>query len=306
MASARGRNSRRSAALCSTIASNCLLPRWHWPSLPPQWLKLARAHRAAGTGDVRVRSDRHRGRCFGAAGRLHLLRRHADRPVALPGLGDGPGSLRGRHARDGWHWPPCFVCTVVAFGETGRLAVMGRWSPESQQPDRVFAQLREAIPPGQSVAATITHWLAFQGRNPWREVLFAACDPREVSRCQWLVLPVRRRATGLHRPLRTRRPRAFRQPAAAELRLFALASPGHERHRPRGSPESSLCTSQSSPVSKKTKRAAPIARSCPPVNSSNPNATRADLRASLRLRPIRGAAAPRRTRWQRRQPDSGH
>jgi len=81
------------------------------------------------------------------------------------------------------------VCTGAAFGDTGRLAVMGRWSPESQKPDRVFAQLRETIPPGQSVAATSTHWLAFQGRNPWREVLFAAHDPGEVSRCQWLVLP---------------------------------------------------------------------------------------------------------------------
>jgi hypothetical protein len=81
------------------------------------------------------------------------------------------------------------VCAVAAWGQTGVLAVAGPCAPESQRPDRVFAQLRAAIPAGQSVAATSTHWLAFQGRNPWREVLFAACDPREAAGCQWLVLP---------------------------------------------------------------------------------------------------------------------
>jgi hypothetical protein len=84
-----------------------------------------------------------------------------------------------------------FLCTAVASAETGGLAVAGQWLPDNQRPDRVFTQLWRAIPPGQSVAVTSTHWLAFQGRNPWREILMAPADSREIRQCQWLVLPSR-------------------------------------------------------------------------------------------------------------------
>jgi hypothetical protein len=110
--------------------------------------------------------------------------------VLLPCLGVAlVGDLCGPGPRRRLALAALLACTAAAYGETGRLALLGQWSPESQTPDHMFAQLREAIPPGQSVAATSTHWLAFQGRNPWREVLFAAGDPREVVQCQWLVLP---------------------------------------------------------------------------------------------------------------------
>ena len=110
--------------------------------------------------------------------------------VLLPCLGLAlAGSLCSEGQRQRLAWATLLACAAAAYGDTGRLAVLGQWSPESQKPDHVFAQLREAIPPGESVAASSTHWLAFQGRNPWREIFFATCDRREVIRCEWLVLP---------------------------------------------------------------------------------------------------------------------
>ena len=73
------------------------------------------------------------------------------------------------------------ICSVAVAGmESCLWAMAPGWLPENQRPDRVFAELRNSIPSGQAVATTAVHWLAFQGRNPWRELLFA--PPRRKKR----------------------------------------------------------------------------------------------------------------------------
>ena len=70
--------------------------------------------------------------------------------------------------------------------------------PADQRPDAALAAIQSAVPEGELVAVTARHWSAFQGRNPWREVLFLTRrDPRLLDDCTWMVL---REGDGVDRP----------------------------------------------------------------------------------------------------------
>ncbi len=55
--------------------------------------------------------------------------------------------------------------------------------------DGAHAALREIVPPGERVAVTTTHWIAFQGRNPWGDAAaLYKFDPTLISTFDWLIL----------------------------------------------------------------------------------------------------------------------
>lgn len=107
--------------------------------------------------------------------------------VARDGGASGRSARRGIHPR--WLAAILLICVAAAALESGLWTMAPGWLPADQRPDRVFSELQQVIPPGQTVATTAVHWLAFQGRNPWRELLFAPTTPDEALKCQWLVLP---------------------------------------------------------------------------------------------------------------------
>ena len=83
-------------------------------------------------------------------------------------------------------------CAVIAQTDVVRLVRSSLELPHRERPNVVFERLHAVIPPGDPVAVRSLHWLAFQGRNPWREAYFSAIvDDGEVRRCRWLVLPPR-------------------------------------------------------------------------------------------------------------------
>ncbi len=55
--------------------------------------------------------------------------------------------------------------------------------------DGSFRALQEIVPPDECVATTTSHWMAFQGRNPWLDALWLyKRDPSLLDDCDWLVL----------------------------------------------------------------------------------------------------------------------
>lgn len=87
---------------------------------------------------------------------------------------------------------------AFAWVDPARNVVAASTLPEAEKPDEVIAALREAIPPRELVAVTARHWSAFQGRNPWREVIFLTRRNRTLlADCDWMVL---REGEGLDRP----------------------------------------------------------------------------------------------------------
>jgi hypothetical protein len=76
----------------------------------------------------------------------------------------------------------------VAWGDPVRGVTAALSQPAEEAPRAVFAALQAAVPPGEKVAVTSRHWLAFQGRNPWREAIFLTHrDPALLDDCDWLV-----------------------------------------------------------------------------------------------------------------------
>jgi len=80
------------------------------------------------------------------------------------------------------------VATAWILGPVRSATYAWLDDPEARV-DGAFAGLREVIPPGERVAVTSVHWMAFQGRNPWRDALFLSKrDLSTLDDCDWLVL----------------------------------------------------------------------------------------------------------------------
>jgi hypothetical protein len=80
------------------------------------------------------------------------------------------------------------VILVIAWcGPAQTLGWYVLEAPEARQ-DGATAELHRLIPPGECVQTTTRHWMAFEGRNPWRDAIFLS--KRNVSAlddCDWLV-----------------------------------------------------------------------------------------------------------------------
>jgi hypothetical protein len=78
---------------------------------------------------------------------------------------------------------------LVAWGDPLRDVAAAAVQTPDERASAVIASLQAAIPAGDVVCTTSRHWLAFQGRNPWRDAIFLyKRDPALLDDCEWLVL----------------------------------------------------------------------------------------------------------------------
>jgi hypothetical protein len=78
---------------------------------------------------------------------------------------------------------------AVAWWSVGLTVGFHFQNDPRERLDGAHASILEIVPPGEPVAVTTTHWIAFEGRNPWVDVTsLYKFSPELISQYDWLVL----------------------------------------------------------------------------------------------------------------------